>query len=116
MMTIEIFFGRAIKYKTSNYRWLDYDVPGWFDKEPWKRTTEDYWGFEHWLFNKFEDEQVDKHDFSNANKEVLVVRPSETLCDHRFFKSDGSLAQAYIDDKLDDLYDSFVKGKNKAGF
>mgnify|MGYP006988890402 CR=1 FL=1 len=106
-MTIKILFAKAIKPKTSNYRWLDYEGFGYFGKETWTKTVEDYWNFESWLLKRFANERVDKRDFQNINKVVLVLTPGETLSDYEFFRCDGELANLYNDNKLDALFDEY---------
>lgn len=113
-MTIEILFATAIKQKTSNYPYLDYEGFGLYGKEAWTKITDDYLGFEKFILNKFQNERLDKRDFQNTNKDVLVLTPKETLSDYLFFRCDGTLAGLYKNDKLDELYDEFIND-NKQG-
>ena len=110
-MTIKIFFAKAIKQKTANYPWLDYEGYGPFGKKPWIKETDDYWSFESWLIQKFKSERIDKRDFQNLNKDVLVVKPSDSLSDYVFFSYNGILADLYRNNKLNELFEEFINDR-----
>ena len=111
-MTIEILFASAIKQKISNYPWLAYEGYGNLGKEPWSKKTDNYWDFERWIINRFADERLDKRDFCNLDKEILVLALKEDISTYEFFKDNGKLADLYKNDKLDELYEEYLKDRN----
>ncbi len=107
-MTILFFFAKATKQKISNYPWLDYERIFYMDKRTWEKEVKDYFKFEDMLLSRFQNELIDKYNFNNVNKEVLVLAFRESYSDYTFFKPDGKLAELFRNNKLDELYKEFL--------
>ena len=106
-LTINIHFATAIKQRTANYPWLDYEGFGYDGSKPWSKEIDDYWQFISWLTDRFNSERIDKRDFQYTNKVVLVVAPEEIIGEYIFFCHSGKLAELYKNDKLDELYEEY---------
>ena len=110
-MTAKILLAKAIKQRTANYPWLDYEGLVLSDVNCWTKEISDFWSFYFWVIKQFSRERIDKRDFSFANKTVLVFALKETLSDYEFFSPDGELASKYKNNDLDDLYKTFLSTK-----
>ena len=108
-MEMLVRFGKAIKHKTSNRRWLDYECDGEFENRC-LRISNASDAFIYWLTENF-GERIDKHDLGNTGLRVLVFSDTNDFSSYWFFRADGKLADISVSGGFSNLYDQYLQEK-----